>query len=266
MRAVAPSLLLACLLPLAPATDGAAEEPRPASPPQESEAASTARTREQASRGAAPGNEEGPGGFVPRKEKRTFYAASGGQLWYYLNLYYWAPKGCDTTDLWIKAEVVEVFKDLRRWPDASPVAPPPAKVTVEYWEVGPTGRTFRIDNHKDFWFEAENYCAGAVDVTMTVELGRVTVRDALGGWKRPDTHYVLDRRSYEPGAGIGAANIRFDPLARTPVNVWGYAIPWSKCPGRFLRSDWAETRVPRIELRGSRPRASDESPVTTEPR
>src|SRR5688500_7277339 len=66
-------------------------------------------------RGAAPGDERGPGRFVARTD-RTFYAAAGGRLWYYLNLYYWVPEDLDRTDLWIRAEVVAAFRDLRRWP------------------------------------------------------------------------------------------------------------------------------------------------------
>jgi hypothetical protein len=184
--------------------------------------------------------------FVPKD--RPFYAASGGQLWYYLNLYYWAPKDVDPTDLWIRAEVVAIFRDLRKWPNASPVAAPAPKVTVEYWQVGASGRTVRIDNHKDFWLLAEDWCAGAIEVTTTLELGRVRAKGADGAWEKPKTAYVLDRKSYEPGAGIGAKNIAFDSMRREPVNVWKYVIPWSTCPARFVRSNWEDLRVPEITL------------------
>lgn len=217
--------------------------------------------------GAAPVDERGPGRFVDRKEARTFYAAGGGRLWYYLNLYYWAPEGVDTTDLWIKAVVTERFEELARWPDAAPVDPPPPKTTVEYWEVGATGRSMAIDNHKDFWLQSSDWCTGAIDVTMTLELGRVRIRDAKGAWIRPRAHYVLDRRDYGKGGGLAEGDARFEALAREPVTVWGYRIPWSSAPGKPTRSTWEKLDLPRLELRERRvvPRP-DASPVLTEDR
>ena len=171
------------------------------------------------------------------------------------------PDDLDRTDLWIRAQVVATFRDLRRWPDSAPVEPPPPKVTVEYWRVGPSGRTVVIDNHKDFWSVDDDWCGGAVGVEMTLQLGHVRVRDGRGAWARPTLAYVLDRRSYEPKAGLGSRNIAFAPLPREPVNVWRYDLPWSACPGRFLRSNWAEMRVPDLRLSSSRPPAG--TPVLT---
>jgi hypothetical protein len=199
-------------------------------------------------RGAAPGGERGPGGFVPRADARSFYAAAGGQLWYYLNLYYWAPLGVDPEDLWIRAEVVEELQDLRRWPDATPANGPAPKTTVEYWAVGASGRTTTIDNHKDFFLASEGWCAGAIDVRITLEVGRLRVRDAKGAWERPTARYVLERRSYGTKPGIGSANARFEPLTEEPSNVWAYRIPWSTFPAKLVRSAWEGLVVPELRL------------------
>jgi hypothetical protein len=220
------------------------ETPRP---PAKEPSALAAPARKPALRGAAPGDERGPGRFVARTD-RTFYAAAGGRLWYYLNLHYWVPEDLGGADLWIRAEVVAAFRDLQRWPDSASVEAPPRKTTVEYWKVGPSGRTVVIDNHKDFWSVHDDWCAGAVGVEITLQLGRVLVRDARGAWAKPTLSYVLDRKSYEPRSGIGAENIAFSPLPREPVNVWRYDLAWSTCPARFLRSNWAEMRTPELRL------------------
>ena len=199
-------------------------------------------------RGAAPGDEHGAPGFVPRREARSFYSGSGGQFWYYLNLYYWAPGCAEIKDLWIKAEVVASRKDLRRWPDGAPVAPAPAKTTVEYWQVGATGRAMAIDNHKDFWLAAENCCAGAIEVTMTLTLGRFQVKGPTGVWSMPRVPYVLDHRDYGADSGLRPGDGKFEPLEGEPTNVWGYAIAWSSCPARFVRSNWEGLAVPEIRL------------------
>jgi hypothetical protein len=209
-------------------------------------AAAVARATERS--GASPGNERGALGFVPRREARSFYSGSGGQYWYYLNLYYWAPVPSGGKDLWIKAEVVAARKDLRRWPDGAPVSTPPAKTTVEYWQVGATGRAMAIDNHKDFWLASENCCAGAIDVTMTLTLGRFQVRGPGGAWSKPRVPYVLDHRDYGTDAGLRPGDGKFDPLEGEPVNVWGYTIAWSACPARFVRSNWEGLAVPEIRL------------------
>ncbi len=195
-------------------------------------------------RGAAPGDERGPGGFVPRRDARSFYSAGGGRLWYYLNHYYWAPSGVPTKDLWIRAEVVEEFRGLRRWPDGRPVDGPPPKVTREYWAVGASGRTVTIDNHKDFWLLRDAYCAGEIHVAVTLELGRLSVRDAGGAWGAPSAPYVLEERSFGDGRGIGREAARFEPHPRQPTTAWEYRVPWASCPARMTRSSWAELEVP----------------------
>ena len=216
-------------------------------------------------RGAAPGDERGPGGFVPRREARSFYSAGGGRLWYYLNHYYWAPAGLPTKDLWIRAEVVEEFRNLRRWPDAAAVAGPVPKATREYWAVGASGRTVTIDNHKDFWLLTDAYCAGEIHVAVTLELGRLTVKGPKGAWAPASASYVLEHRTYGDGRGIGAEAARFEPLAGQPVTTWEYRVPWSSCPGRMTRSTWADLDVPAW-VRVDRPLAIPpaRSPVTTD--
>ena len=227
----------------------------------------SARPTPAIGRGAVPGDEHGPGGFVPRKEARSFYSGSGGQLWYYLNLYYWAPERAGMQDLWIKATVVASLKDLKRWPDSASVAAPASKTTVEYWQVGASGRAMSIDNHKDFWLAAENWCAGAIDVTMTLQLGRFQVKGPTGAWGKPRVPYVLDRRDYGTDAGLPEGSGRFEPLEREPINVWGYTIPWSTCPGRFVRSNWEGLRVPEIKLiRTQVPEPVRAAPVLTDDR
>ena len=217
--------------------------------------------------GAAPGDEHGPGGFVSRQEEKSFYPASGGQLWYYLNLYYWAPKGLDTKDLWIREEVVEEWQDLRHWPDGASVASPPPKVTHEYWEVGASGRTMAIDNHKDFWLEADGWCDGAIAVRMTLQLGRLRIRKPGQDWARPRAHYVLDRCSYGDAKGLGEGNARFEPLDGRPVTVWAYRIPWSEHPNKLTRSAWQRLKVPDIEfVRREDAEPVARTPVTTEDR
>ncbi len=150
-------------------------------------------------RGVAPGDEKGPGGFVKRRpelNEETFYAASGGQLWYYLNLFTWVPEDLDPKGLWIREEVVETFSDLKKWPDGTDAKGPPAKTTVEYWKVGSPRRTVTIDNHKDFWLEAENWNAGKITVTMTLSLGCLSRHGADGSWAEPKEAYLLESRTY----------------------------------------------------------------------
>lgn len=200
---------------------------------------------------------------MPRREARSFYSAGGGRLWYYLNHYYWAPPGLPTKDLWIRAEVVEEFRALKRWPDATPVSGPPPKATMEYWAVGASGRTITIDNHKDFWLLADGYCAGEIHVAVTLELGRLSVRGADGAWGPSPTSYVLEHRTYGDGRGIGSEAVRFESLEGRPATVWEYRVPWSSCPGRFTRSNWDALRVPAW-VRVDRPQPTPRSPVTTD--
>lgn len=218
-------------------------------------------------RGAAPGDERGPGRFVPRRDARTFYAATGGQLWYYLNLYYWAPEGADPKDLWIKAEVVEAMRGLRRWPDAAPAPAPAPKTTVEYWAVGASGRTMTIDNHKDFVLAADGWCAGAIEVTITLVPGRLRVRGGAGAWESPRTRYVVERRDFGAAVGVGEAGVRFEPLPAEPTTVWAYAIPWRTYPSKLVRSVWEGLPVPTLRLVDRiEPAAPTRAPVFTESR
>jgi hypothetical protein len=219
--------------------------------------------------GAAPGGERGPGGFVPRGSMRSFYAGAGGRLWYYLNNYYWVPAGASrddlwSRDLWIRAEVAETFTDLRRWPDGAAAPPTTPKTTVEYWKVGPGGRSVRLDNHKDYCLLSDGYTAGAIEVRVTLTLGRVHVRDEAGRWGDSKENYVLESRNYrEREPGIGAERTRFAPLAGEPVNVWGYRIPWSTHPERLTRSTWLELPLPTWRLlEQRRPERASPPPVT----
>ncbi len=214
--------------------------------------------------GAAPGNAKGPGGFVSRGEARNFYAAGGGRLWYYMNNYYWAPKGVPRKGLWIKAEVTERFRDLLRWPDRAPLASPPPKETVEYWEVGATGRTTALDNHKDFLLRSDDCGAGAIEVTVTLTLGRVLLRYPKGTWGPPDDFYVLEHRTYGDDRGVGSDRTRFTPLEREPVTVWRYRIPWATFPARLTRSNWEDLDLPEWSLVERRaPPATPRPAVTT---
>src|SRR5205823_1914953 len=159
------------------------------------------------------------------------------------------PAGLDTADLWIKAEVVETFAELKHWPDGADAKSPDSKTTVEYWKVGPTHRAVTIDNHKDFWLESEAWCAGRIGVTITLQLGRgVQLKGADGAFAATPKTYVLERRSYDPAAGHGASAIRWTPLEGEPVNVWAYAIPWSTCPNKMVPSHWVGMRMPEISL------------------
>jgi len=212
----------------------------------------------QRGRGAAPGDERGPRGFVPRREAKSFYSAGGGRLWYYLNTYYWAPVGLATDDLWIRAEVVERFASLRRGQDTSPEVVPTSRVpapkrTAEFWKVGATGRAVTIDNHQDFCFLADDLCAGAIEVQVVLTLGRLRVRGADGGWEASAKPYVLEHRDDGDGRGIGAGNTRFTALDGEPTTAWAYRVPWSSLPGRMTRSTWEELRVPTWALVERRP-------------
>jgi hypothetical protein len=216
------------------------------------------RADRQRGRGAAPGDERGPGGFVPRREAKSFYSAGGGRLWYYLNTYYWAPEGLATDEVWIHAEVVERFAGLRHWADGTPapVAEPkrPApKRTIEFWRVGRTGRAITLDNHKDFCLLDDDLCTGAIEVTVTLTLGALRVRGAEGAWGPGRQPYLLAFRDYGDGRGIGVENARFTPLEGEPTTVWAYRVPWSSLPGRMTRSTWEELRVPTWVLVERRP-------------
>jgi len=239
-------LLGACRVPL-PTGEGTTA-------PVEGETRTVAREVAQAlGEGAAPGNKDGPGGFVPRGTMRNFYAGAGGRLWYYMNNYYWAPPTACLASLWIKAEVVEEFRDLRRWPDGRSVPGPEPKRTVEYWEVGRTRRSIRLDNHKDYCLLSDQYTAGAVVIRVTLTLGHVQVRDAKGRWGYPREAYVLESRNYSGGGGIGAENARFDALQGEAVTVWGYEVPWSTHPQRLTRSTWQDLELPEWSLLERRP-------------
>jgi hypothetical protein len=199
---------------------------------------------------------------VSRGRARNFYAGAGGRLWYYLNHYYWAAPSAPRDDLWIHAEVVEEFRDLARWPDGRPVRAPEPKVTREYWRVGPTGRSVRVDNHKDFCLLADAYTAGAIEVRVTLELGRVRVADERGRWGRPREAYVLESRNYNEDRGIGAERTRFEPLRGFPVTVWGYRVPWSTHPERMTRSDWQGLELPAWRLIETRAPPPPTTPAT----
>jgi len=198
--------------------------------------------------GAAPGNARGPGGFVPRGTLRNFYAAAGGRLWYYMNNYYWVPESLDLEDLWLKTEVVEEFQDLRRWPHGTAVARPRKKRTVEYWQVGPTRRTVRVDNHKDYCLLSDQYTAGAIVVEVKLTLGHLEVRNKKDEWAQPKETYVLQWRNYSGNGGIGAENTRFAPLPRQAVTTWGYRVPWDTHPQKLTRSNWKRLELPKWRL------------------
>ena len=176
-------VLAACRVPIpgvlpaaSPASEIVSEAPSPAAAPL--------------GNGASPGDAKGPGGFVPRGSARNFYAGAGGRLWYYMNSYYWVSSTAPREDLWIKCEVVEQFRDLRQWPDGAPVEGPEPKVTVEYWEVGPTGRSVRLDNHKDYCLLADKYTAGVITVKVTLTLGHLKVKDKRARWGAAEKAYV----------------------------------------------------------------------------
>jgi hypothetical protein len=242
---VAMLLAAACRVPL--------DQVRPARSVAVADAAGAPEPEAALGEGAAPGDTRGPGGFVSRGAARNFYAAAGGRLWYYVNSYYWAPASAPPDDLWIQTEVVEEFTDLRRWPDGATAVGPEPKVTVEYWRVGSTRRSVRLDNHKDFCLLADGYTAGSIRVEVTLTLGRLEVRDARDRWGRPREAYVLASRNYSGGGGIGADRARFAPLPREAVTVWGYEVPWSTHPQRLTRSAWQRLELPAWSLLERRP-------------
>ena len=215
--------------------------------------------------GAAPGDANGPGGFVPRGSLRNFYTGRGGRLWYYMNNYYWVPDSAPREDLWIKAHVVEEFEDLRTWPGGAPAKGPDPKVTAEYWRVGSTGRTVRLDNHRDFFLLEDQYTSGAITLRVTLTLGRLEVRDTRGRWGRSKQAYVLVSRNYSGGGGLGADRTRFVPLETEAVTVWGYRVPWSTHPQRLTRSQWSRLELPTWGLVERRlpPGAPTPGPVIT---
>ncbi|MDF1702136.1 MAG: hypothetical protein P1V36_13355 [Planctomycetota bacterium] len=186
----------------------------------------------------------GPGGFVARGSRRSFYAGRGGRLWYYMNLYYWVSETAPLDDLWIKAEVVEQFTDLKTWPDGKPAKGPEPKVTLEYWEVGPTRRSTRLDNHRDYFLLEDQYTAGAITVEVTLTLGKLEVQDKRGDWGRSKQGYVLISRNYSGGGGLGPERSRFVPLQTEAVTVWRYRVPWDVHPQRLTRSKWRSLRPP----------------------
>jgi hypothetical protein len=205
--------------------------------------------------GVSPGGKDGPGGFVPRGSQRSFYAGAGGRLWYYLNHYYWLPKALLETHasdpLWIKADVTEQFVNLTCWPDGKAAPDSKPKTTVEYWAVGPSGRTIWLDNHKDYCLLEHQYTAGAINVELTLTIGRLEVRDERGEWGVPSKPYILEARNYRKD-GIGAERTRFVPLRTAAVTVWGYRVPWDVHPQRLTRSNWQDLELPTWELREQR--------------
>jgi hypothetical protein len=207
-----------------------------------------------AERGAAPGGNDGRGGFVARGSARNFYAGAGGRLWYYLNNYYWVPADLPVEGLWIRAEVRADFVDLLRWPERTSLASPPTKTTVEYWAVGPEGRSVRLDNHKDYVLLDPKTCAGRVKVEVTLTLGRLRVADEKGTWAAPTEGYVLERRNYRDDhpPGIGAERTRFEPLADRPTTTWDYVIPWATGASPLTRSSWQDLDVPAWRLSEAR--------------
>lgn len=220
--------------------------------------------------GAAPGNKKGPGGFVPRGTMRNFYAGAGGRLWYYMNNYYWISETAPRR-IWIKAVVVEQWQDLRKWPDGASAPDSEPKVTVEYWKTGwPSGRSKRLDNHKDYILLSEKYTAGAVSVEVTLTLGRLMVRDEKGRWSHPKEGYVLESRNYRDYRGIGADRVRFRPIATEAETVWGYRVPWDTHPQPLTRSNWMKLKLPKwrlLERRAPPPepaRPPAPAPVVTE--
>jgi hypothetical protein len=202
--------------------------------------------------GAVPGGADGPGGFVPRGSARSFYAGAGGRLWYYLNNYWWVASetaGSPRDDeLWIRAEVRADFRALERWPERTPLASPPTKLTVEYWRVGPGGRSVRLDNHKDYWQLDPKTCAGVVEVEVTLTLGRLRLVGARGELVPPEDAWVLEHADYGDERGVGAARTRFTALADRPTTVWGYRIPWSTWPSPLTRSAWQDLDLPAWRL------------------
>ena len=204
--------------------------------------------------GACPGNEKEPGGFQPRGKLRSFYVGRGGRLWYYMNCYYWVTDSAlREEDLWLKAEVIERFTDLKTWPDGEPAMGPRPKVTLEYWEITKTGRTVRLDNHRDFFLLDDQFSAGAIEVEFTLTLGRLEVRDTRGRWGRSKKAYVLVSRNYSGGGGIGEENTRFVPLETEAVTVWSYRVPWDVFPQRLTRSAWQALKPPAWKLTARRP-------------
>lgn len=205
--------------------------------------------------GARPGDRTGPGGFQARGTLRSFYVGRGGRLWYYMNCYYWVTDSAleAEEDLWLKAEVVEQFTDLKTWPDGDEVMGPRPKVTLEYWEMTKTGRSVRLDNHRDFFLLDDMYSAGAIEVEVTLTLGRLEVRDKRGRWGRSKKAYVLVSRNYSGGGGIGDENTRFVPLETEAVTVWTYRVPWDVFPQRLTRSAWQAMKPPTWTFAERRP-------------
>ena len=266
MRTVLGALIL---LILAPACRLALEERVPVRPEGEAERAtppppSTARIPGLGP-GARPGDAKSAGGFQARGKLRNFYVGRGGRLWYYMNCYYWVTDSAPKDDLWLKAEVVEEFKDLRTWPDGETAMGPEPKVTLEYWQMSKTGRSVRLDNHRDFFLLDDQYSAGAIEVKVTLTLGKLEVRDKRGRWGRSKKAYVLVTRNYSGGGGIGDENTRFVPLETEAVTVWAYRIPWDVFPQRMTRSAWQDLKPPSWDFveRREPPNLGRRAPVVT---
>lgn len=245
-RSLLPALLsalltAACSGPAGPRVRAAADAgPTPAA------ARSTSAARpDSVPAPVSPGDERGPGRFVARGDARSFYAAGGGQLWFYLNSDYWVRKDLDPTDLWIKTDVVARFVELRRWRDGAAVESRPPKFTHEYWKVGPSGRTVKLDNHKDFVLLSDGYAAGALVVEVALALGRLRERGPDGVLRPPRAPYVLEARDYGTDRGVGPDALHFEPLPGEPVTRWAYRVPWSSLPGPMTRSVWEGLRPPK---------------------
>lgn len=209
---------------------------------------SAAQAARAAKEGVAPGAADGPGGFVPRGSARNFYAGAGGRLWYYMNNYWWVASPPAQDDLWIRAVVRADFDHLVRWPERTALAGPPTKTTIEYWRVGPGGRSVRLDNHKDFWVLDPKTCAGVVRVEATLTLGTLRLRDGRGGLTVPEDAWVLEHADYGDEVGVGAERTHFTPLPDRPRSVWGYRIPWSTWPSPLTRSGWQDLDLPTWRL------------------
>ncbi len=207
--------------------------------------------------GAAPGNAKGPGNFVGRGSARNFYTGRGGRLWFYMNNYYWVSETAPLEKLWIKADVIEEWQDLRKWPKGNFVPGPEPKVTSEYWMVGPTRRSVRIDNHKDYCLLSDGYTAGSISVKVTLTLGHLKVKDKRGRWVESRNGYILESRNYSGGGGLGSENARFVPLRTEAVTTWAYKVPFSTHPQRLTRSSWQDTKLPTwaLEKRSAPPGA-----------
>jgi hypothetical protein len=230
--------------PAEPAASPPAETQPPETQPAEATPSAVPVDLTGLGAGAAPGNAKGPGNFVGRGSARNFYTGRGGRLWFYMNNYYWVSKTAPLEKLWIKADVIEAWQDLRTWPKGNSVPGPEPKVTSEYWMVGPTRRSVRIDNHKDYCLLSDGYTAGAISVKVTLTLGHLKVKDKRGRWVESRNGYILESRNYSGGGGLGVENARFVPLRTEAVTTWAYKVPFSTHPQRLTRSNWRDVKLP----------------------